>query len=93
MGAPRLRKVSSKKEFDTLVDDYITQGYEVLTSGENTSLLRKKEWGSAGGHLVVALLTVWWTIGIGNLAYALFSHFSAEQVMVKITETEVVPSK
>jgi len=29
------------------------------------------------------LLTVWFTVGFGNLVYALIAHFSAEQVFVK----------
>jgi hypothetical protein len=33
-----------------------------------------------------ALLTVWWTIGFGNLVYALVAHYNAEQVMLKLTE-------
>jgi hypothetical protein len=52
MAAPRLRKVSSRKEFDGVLDDYITQGYEVLNQGESSALLRKKTWGSSGGHVL-----------------------------------------
>ncbi len=33
MAAARLRKVSSRKEFDGVLDDYITQGYEVINQG------------------------------------------------------------
>lgn len=40
--APRLRKVSTRKEFDGILDDYITQGYEVISQGESSALLRKK---------------------------------------------------
>ena len=87
MGAPRLRKVGTKKEFDNLLDDYHTQGYEVLNEGESSVLLRKKSWGTGGGHALWALLTVWWTLGLGNLAYAVISHFNAEQVMLKIDES------
>jgi hypothetical protein len=86
MAAPRLRKVSSRKEFDSMLDDYITQGYEVLNQGENSTLLRKKTWGSGAGHTLWAIFTAWWTIGLGNLAYALIVHYSAEQVMLKIVE-------
>lgn len=85
-GGPRLRKVSSRKEFDGVLDDYITQGYEVLNQGENSALLRKATWGTSGGHVLWALLTVWWTIGFDNLAYALVAHYTAEQVMLKLTE-------
>ena len=86
MAAPRLRKVSTRKEFDGVLDDYITQGYEVINQGENSALLRKSTWGTSGGHVLWALLTVWCTIGFGNLAYALIAHYTAEQVMLKLAE-------
>jgi hypothetical protein len=72
---------------DNLIDDYVTQGYEVLSQGEGSTRLRKKSWGTTGGHVLWALLTVWWTIGIGNLVYALIAHATAEQVVVKIEES------
>jgi len=84
MAAPRLRKVGTKREFESLIDDYITQGYALLNRGESTALLRKKSWGSGGGHLLCGVLVGWWTLGIGNAAYAAIAHFNAEQVMVKL---------
>ena len=86
MSEPRLRKVGTKKEFENLLDDYHTQGYEVLNEGENSVLLRKKSWGPGGGRALWALLTVWWSLGLGYLSYAVIAHFSAEQVMLKIDE-------
>jgi hypothetical protein len=43
---------------------------------EETSeyVLMKKHTGTLGGHLLVFLLTVWWTLGIGNLVYYLLSN-------------------
>lgn len=84
MPAPRLRRVSSKREFESMLDDFITQGYEILEQGQSTALVRRKTWGSSGGHLLWGLLTFWCTLGIGNLAYALAAHYNAEKVMLKI---------
>lgn len=71
---------------DKQVDDYITQGYDLLDQGDNSVLLRKKTWGSAGGHVLWVLLTVWWTFGVGNLIYALIMHYTAPQVLVRVDE-------
>ena len=57
MGAPRLRRVASKKEMENLVDDYITQGYEVIEQGQASAMLRRKTWGSGGGHVLWGVLT------------------------------------
>lgn len=56
MAAPRLRKVMTKKEMDNLIDDYVTQGYEILEQGERSALVRKVSWGTVGGHVLWALL-------------------------------------
>lgn len=86
MGAPRLRKVSSRKELEDIVDDFMTQGYEVIEEGQRTKLLRKKSWGSGGGHIICALLTVWFTLGVGNVIYALIAHYNAPKVLIKLED-------
>lgn len=86
MSAPRIRRVASQREMENLLDDYITQGYEVITQGQKSTLVRKKSWGSVAGHIFVALLTVWFLLGLGNVGYALVAHYTAEQVMIKIEE-------
>ena len=67
MAAPRLRRVSTKREMENLLDDYVTQGYEIVSQGESSTLVRKATWGSAGGHVLWALLTAWFSLGLGNL--------------------------
>ena len=84
MPAPRLRNVDSENHMEELVEDFITQGYEVLNRGEGSTLVRVKTYGSGMTHFVVFLLTAWWTIGLGNLLYAIIAHVRAEQVLVRI---------
>ena len=86
MAAPRLRKAASQREFDTLVDDYITEGYTIISKGERNTLLRRKSWGSMGAHIIIFLLSAWWTFLIGNIIYALIAHSSADKVMVKLVQ-------
>lgn len=88
MAVSRIRKTQSQREHDSIVDDFVTQGHEVIEQGERTTLLRKKSWGSFLGHTIVFLLTVWWTLGLGNLAYAVIAHYTAEKIMVRIEEQE-----
>lgn len=89
MAVSRIRKTQSQREHDSIVDDFVTQGHEVIEQGERTTLLRKKSWGSFLGHTIVALLTIWWTFGVGNLVYALIAHYTAEKIMVRIEEQPV----
>lgn len=77
MAAPRLRRVSSRKEMENLIDDYVTQGYAILEQSERNAMVQKKSWGTSDGHILWALLTFWWTIGIGNLIYAFIAKSQA----------------
>lgn len=106
----RLRRVTSKKEMENLVDDFITQGFQVIEQTDGAVLVRRKTWGTTGGHTFWALmmflpsictgvalrkaggdtlwayLIVWFTIGLGNLAYALVAHATAEQILLKLDD-------
>ena len=86
MAAPRIRRVETTRELQTVREDLIIQGYEVLREGEGNILMRVKTWGSTGYHVVIALLTVWFTFGIANVIYALVAHNSADQVLIKLEE-------
>jgi hypothetical protein len=85
MATTRIRHAKDQKELEAVRDDYITQGYSVKNEGLNTTILNKSSWGTLSGHILVALFTIWWTLGIGNLVYALIVHKS-DEVMIKIDE-------
>lgn len=53
------------------MDDYITQGYRIVTRDESSVSLKKKKKASITGYLLVFIFTGWWTFGIGNLIYHL----------------------
>jgi hypothetical protein len=92
MAAPHIRYAATRRELESARDDFITQGYEVLEEGEATTRLRKSTWGSVGIHVLVALLTARWTIGIGNLVYAVIAHLTAEQDMIKLDAPAELPA-
>lgn len=83
MADARIRRVSTSREAEQVRDDFITQGYKVKSEGEQTTMMERSSWGTLTGHVLVALLTVWWTLGIGNLVYALAAHKS-DAVMIKV---------
>lgn len=85
MALDRIRRVSSVREMESVTDDFVTTGYEVISRGETTVRMRQHGgWGSLGGHLIIALVSVWWSFGIGNLIYALYKRYSGEKVLVKL---------
>jgi hypothetical protein len=85
MSVDRVRRVESNNQLENVVDDYVTLGYRVESRGQNSVKLKeKKSWGNLSGHVIIALLTVWWTIGIGNLIYAIVKHVGGEEIVVKL---------
>ena len=80
--AQRIRKTSTINEFEGVIDDYITQGYKVKSRGESTANLVQT--GEHSKHALVALLTVWWTFGLGNLIYQLIPMPARDDVLVRL---------
>ena len=52
------------------VDDMAVEGWKVSKDQGHRVILTRPDYGSLGGHVLVAILTVWWTLGLGNAAYA-----------------------
>ena len=89
MATQRIRHAKSVREAEQMRDEFVTLGYKVESTGENTTVVKKSTWGSAPGHIGVALFTIWWTLGLGNLVYALIAHKS-DEVLIKVDEPEPV---
>lgn len=85
MATNRIRRTSSVKEFEQVIDDFITTGYQVKTRGEKNALLVKKK---SKKHLKVFFLTFWFTGGIGNLIYALIPAKTEDEVLVKLIDED-----
>lgn len=81
---PRIRRVDDQQNMEQVVEDFLTRGYKIKTEGQESTMLKKKTWGSGGMHIVIAVLTIWWTLGLGNVAYAIYKYLTAEEVQVKV---------
>jgi hypothetical protein len=87
MATQRIRHAETQFQAEQILDEFITQGYKVQSQGQNTVIVKQSSWGSLPGHLLVALFTVWWTFGLGNLVYALAVHKS-DEVTIKVDAAE-----
>lgn len=78
----------TKDKLDSEIEDKSVEGWVLQNRGDNLAILKKAGgWGSAGGHILIAVLTFWWTLGIGNLAYALYKHYgSASELHIKVED-------
>lgn len=80
----RTRRVKNQKEMDKKIDEYITRGYKVKMRGSHSARMKKKDWGSGGNHLIIALFTIWWTLGLGNALYGIYKRATAEEIVIKV---------
>jgi hypothetical protein len=82
----RVRRVNNQREMELLADDFITRGYKVISEGNDNIRLKAQDWGSADTHIVIAVVSGWWTLGLSNVLYAIYSYVTAEEIVVKIDD-------
>ena len=84
----RVKWVESRKELERSVDEFITRGYTIRSANEQSVRVQKKDWGDAGVHLLIAALTIWWTLGLANALYAVYKRATAEEVLIRVAEQD-----
>jgi hypothetical protein len=58
------------------IEDAQTEGWTLDKETHQRAVMKKRGFGSIGSHVAIALLTVWWTFGIGNAVWAAHSYFN-----------------
>lgn len=79
----RIKNCKSPEQLEEWLDDYSLQGYRITQQTQSMTKLKKDTWGTMAGHLIWFLLTFWFTLGIGNLIYAMIAHSTAEEIVIK----------
>lgn len=64
------------------IDDAKVEGWKVSEEQGDRAVMTKPNYGSLGGHTLIALLTVWWTVGLGNVCYAAWKYFTGSDKRV-----------
>lgn len=82
----RTKRVPDRQQLEVAIDEFIVRGYELKSEGEGTARLKEKDWGDGSTHLIVAVLTIWWTFGLANALYAVYKRATAEEVVIRIDE-------
>ena len=74
----------AKKEFENEVEDKVATGFKVVSKTDEVAVLEKRNFGKAVWHILILILT-FWTWGLGNIVYLLFSYFArVDRVTIKI---------
>ena len=57
----------------------VESGWRIDEETLDRVTLVQREFGSLGIHLIIAILTIWWAMGIPNLLYAAYRYFIGSQ--------------
>lgn len=69
----------------------LESGWEIDRDFGDHVVLVRRDLGGVGMHLLVALVTIWWTMGIGNGLYALYRYVArAERTVIR--EDDAAPA-
>lgn len=80
------------KRLQRQVDDLVAAGWRIEDENRDRIVMVDREFGSVGSHVLVALFTVWWTMGLGNVLWAAYNYVSNSRRRVLWEETSVCPS-
>lgn len=79
----RIRKVKTEREYEEIIDEFITTGYKIRAKGNQTTKIVKPYYGNAILHILLFIFTFF----IGNIIYLTYSYFSnSEEVIIKIVK-------
>jgi hypothetical protein len=75
----------TKDRLQNEVEDSVVAGWKLKSQNENVAILKKSgDFGSAGIHLIIAFLTIWWTFGLGNILYSTYTYLAhAQELQIK----------
>ena len=62
------------RDFEARIDSAREDGWRVAEDGTERVVLKRPSYGSRLGHLLVGAATVWWSFGLGNVAYAVYEY-------------------
>ena len=74
----RTRVCYNKKEFKQAIEDLQDRGYVLKSQDRRSAVLVKQR--EKKLHGVIAILTIWWSLGLVNLLYAMLPKKKDDQV-------------
>ncbi|AEH37357.1 zinc ribbon domain-containing protein [Halopiger xanaduensis] len=73
---------TARKQLETRIARATRDGWELEHDFGDHAVMVRRTFGDTDEHLVVALLTVWWTMGLGNVLYGAYRYVEDAERMV-----------
>ncbi|MFC4436951.1 MULTISPECIES: zinc ribbon domain-containing protein [Natrialbaceae] len=80
------------KRLQREIDDLVERGWKIEDEGRNRVVMIDREFGSVASHILVAVLTIWWTMGIGNVLWGAYNYVSNSRRQVLWERTTGCPN-
>lgn len=75
---------ADRERLERRITTAVSEGWELENDFGDHAVLVKRSLGSAGTHALIALFTIWFTMGIGNALYAGYKYFGdVERTVVR----------
>ncbi|WP_306056854.1 zinc ribbon domain-containing protein [Natronococcus wangiae] len=62
------------KRLQREIDDLVAQGWRIEDEDRDRVVMVDREYGSVASHVLVAVLTIWWTMGLGNVLWGAYNY-------------------
>ncbi|MBO7719602.1 MAG: hypothetical protein J6S29_05570 [Methanosphaera sp.] len=67
--------VDNFADYNDIIHDFLSRGFSLARNDEKSVCLKKNSYGHFKYHLLLFVFTIWWSFGLINLLYLLFSYF------------------
>lgn len=61
------------------VDELVAQGWTIDHESSDRLVMINRAYGSLTSHVLVAILTIWWTMGLGNVLWAAYNYVAESE--------------
>ena len=66
--------MAESESYRRRVTELVETGWRIESETPERVTLVRRNFGSVGTHLVIAVFTIWWLMGIPNLLYAAYKY-------------------
>jgi len=70
---------SDRDRLEYRIATALEEGWELEHDFGDHAVLVRRSFGSAGTHVLIAIFTLWWTMGLGNAVYAAIRYLGSEE--------------
>lgn len=79
--------MAESETFRHEITDLVESGWRIESETPKRVTLVKRNFGTARNHLIIAVLTIWWLMGLPNLLYAAYKYFDDSDRTIVWKET------